>query len=203
MLIKLSAAALFLLLTGMPASSQTILICTNKTGRGLTIADKCKPYQTPYQINQVGPQGPQGPQGERGFMGPVGPQGEQGPQGERGLMGPVGPQGEVGAAGVQGDPGKPGRDGISGYQVISNLVDVDLMPGEGIQDKADCPSGKVAIAGSAKLDNANMDSTLTLFASYPVTTGVVSSWMTAYRNMQSTRIVNTVRFYAVCAQISQ
>jgi hypothetical protein len=193
MLIKLSAAVLLLLSTGLPAGSQTILICANKTGRGLAIADKCKPYQTPYPINQVGPQGP------------IGPQGEQGPQGERGLMGPVGPQGpqgEVGTSGVQGEPGMPGRDGISGYQVVSKVVDVALMPTEGVQDMAVCPSGKVAIAGGANLDNTNMDSTLMLFASYPVDTEVGSSWMSAYRNMQTNRIVNTVRFYAVCAHVS-
>jgi hypothetical protein len=215
MLIKLSAAVLLLLSTGLPAGSQTILICVNKTGRGLAIADKCKPYQTPYPINQMGPQGPigpqgeQGPQGERGLMGPVGPQGQQGEVGAAGVQGPQGnpgiqgPQGERGLTGPKGDPGTPGRDGISGYQVVSKVVDVALMPSEGVQDMAVCPPRKVAISGGANLDNTNMDSTLMLFASYPVDTEVGSSWMSAYRNMQTNRIVNTVRFYAVCVNISQ
>lgn len=121
----------------------TIHACANPSGvlRLVASHDDCRPQETPYEWNIVGPIGPQGPQGPEG---PQGPQGPEGPQGPDGLQGPEGPQGPDGPQGPQGPPGVVGfYSRISGWQQIPAG---DVGQAIAYCDEGDWPTGGGMIA---------------------------------------------------------
>jgi hypothetical protein len=105
------------------AQNDTIEACVKDNGelRIVDTAGDCKDQETLLSWNVTGPVGPQGPEGPDG---PEGPQGEQGPK---------------------GDPG------VSGYEIVTDVI-LGFGPNEEAVAKASCPGGKVAVGGGYEVD---------------------------------------------------
>jgi len=83
-------------------------------------------------VGPQGPEGPAGPPGTDGEAGPTGPTGPGGPKGDTGATGPTGPQGA---------PGTPGAPGVSGWQMLSDTVQVPANTSNNFMSLS-CPAGK-------------------------------------------------------------
>src|SRR5262244_825976 len=96
-----------LLLVGMSASVDALILCANPSGSVVALP-QCKAGMTqldPVVLGIAGPPGPQGPAGPAGPAGATGPAGSTGPVGATGPAGPTGPTGATGPAGPQGPVG--------------------------------------------------------------------------------------------------
>lgn len=138
----------------------------------------------------TGPQGGAGATGPQGPQGAVGATGPQGPQGAAGATGPQGPAGVDGVAGPTGATGATGAtgSGVSGYQVVSVLVNYAAGASGGFQ-VVSCPSGKKVVGGGV-LTNSNAS---LITNSGPDTN---ASWLTAFVNNSNSAI--TAVHYAIC-----
>jgi hypothetical protein len=129
---------------------------------------------------------PAGPEGGRGPEGPTGQQGPNGPEGPIGQQGPIGPQG------LQGERGLPG---ISAYEIVSSE---STFSSDNFRNAtADCPSGKVAIGGGARLFGSGDG--IALSASDPSQDG--SSWFAEAHEIVSSADTWSVAAYAICAKV--
>src|SRR5262249_50887974 len=84
-----------LLLVGMSASVDALILCANPSGSVVALP-QCKAGMTQLDPVVLGIAGPPGPQGPVGPAGPAGATGPAGPTGPAGATGPAGPQGPVG-----------------------------------------------------------------------------------------------------------
>ena len=124
--------------------------------------------------------------------GPAGPAGPEGPAGPAG--GPVGPEGPAGPEGPEGPAGPAGADGVSGYEVVTVQ---QSFGGNGNQVlMAQCPAGKVAIAGGLR-----SDAPLNLLASAP--SGDGDSWTVRFARTKTKGAGGyQVSAVATCAAVS-
>ena len=132
-------------------------------------------------------QGPKGDKGDNGDTGPQGPKGETGAKGETGDVGPAGP------------PGAAGQGGLSGYEIISNDVIIDLFQTRSNQIL--CPAGKRAVAGgyqSLTAPGASIFVGTNPYEDMPLAGGV--GWrVEAYNGSFSSALL---RAYVVCVNAS-
>lgn len=191
----------------IPGPSGVIQGCYDSGGNVKVVeALPCPRGFTPFQWNQQGVQGLQGIQGIQGPKGDKGDTGERGatgPQGEPGLQGDPGPQGiqgppgqkgdkgdtgATGATGQQGAVGPQGPGGVSGYEIVSEDVDVGGF-GSASRD-AFCPTGKKALGGGVWTNHSLIS------RSAPFANG----WTGVVRNPFIDG--ETITVYAICAVVS-
>lgn len=145
----------------------------------------CPRTYTALQWNQQGIQGLQGiqgPKGDKGDTGDTGLQGIPGPKGEQGIQGIAGPKGD------KGDTGNTGPSGLSGYEIVSEDVDVGGF-GSATRD-AFCPTGKKALGGGVWTNHSLVS------RSAPFSNG----WTGVVRNPFVDG--ETITVYAICASVS-
>lgn len=181
-------------------ANNTILGCyrvSNDDQKGqlrvVSNAASCRTNELPISWSVQGPKGdkgdagPQGVPGEKGDTGPAGPAGERGAKGETGDAGPAGP------------PGPAGPGGVSGYEIISNDVIIDLFQTRWNQIL--CPAGKRAVAGgyqSLTAPGASIFVGTNPYEDMPLADGV--GWrVEAYNGSFSSALL---RAYVVCVNAS-
>jgi hypothetical protein len=177
-------------------SSSVLSACVNRaTGvvrmgpNGVQI--NCTNQETAVQWNSQGIEGPQGIQGPPGAPGLPGPLGPPGPQGMMGLPGPPGPQG---LPGLQGIPGPQGPSGLAGLQWISQRVNFGLNLSGAAE--ANCPAGKVAIAGGATASTQAVH--ITESAPKLNSSNQATGWR-VFANLQEIPTGWSVTAYALCS----
>jgi hypothetical protein len=136
-------------------------VAANGTLRVVAATVACKQSETALDWNITGPQGPIG---LTGATGPAGSQGPVGPPGSEGATGPMGPQGPSGAQGETGATGAAGTPGLSGYEVVSALLPLDVsrfgLDSAGLVQiwhfgTLSCPAGKSIVSASHILQRAD------------------------------------------------
>ena len=173
----------------IPGPSGVIQGCYDSGGNVKVVeALPCPRTYTAFQWNQ---QGIQGLQGLQGIQGPKGDKGDQGEPGSQGIQGPKGDQGGQGIQGIQGprgDKGDTGPGGVSGYEIVSEDVDVGGF-GSATRD-AFCPTGKKALGGGVWTNHSLIS------RSAPFANG----WTGVVRNPFVDG--ETITVYAICATTS-
>lgn len=108
------------------------------------------------------------------------------------VPGPMGPAGPAGPAGPQGVPGPPGLADIQVVEVFGSAP-----AGAGAGATANCPAGKVAIAGGA----SSRHSSLRMYGSWPAGD---TGWFGVFARDVGSASANTdapFAVYAVCARV--
>lgn len=121
-------------------------------------AENCRAYEKAISWNQQGPKGDQGPTGATGAKGDQGAAGAACLPTNPACVGPKGDKGDTGAAGAaclptnpacvgpKGDTGPAGTSGLSGYEIVSKVQQVDSPD----VVTALCPQGKFVLGGGAE-----------------------------------------------------
>ena len=116
------------------------------------------------------------------------------PAGE-GMPGPPGPQGEAGPQGEQGPAGPPGLSDVERV-ITEGPSNSDFGKTQG----ANCPSGKIAVGGGARVLGGSSD--VFLRTSRPVGLPLPSSWEVSAMEANPTSSNWSIVTYALCANVA-
>lgn len=184
-----------LLLLNVNANADNIICLSNKTGRLLIRASKCKKNESLATITLLGQSinnaklittttGATGPKGDKGDKGDTGAKGETGVQGEKGSTGPQG------SSGINGTNGS---NGVSGRQIVTNTGTTNIAAANTVSVISSCPIDKVAVGGSCTSNNINV-----IMQSSTVADGLGSLFGCVFKNSSGSTVNATLTATAVC-----
>jgi hypothetical protein len=168
------------------------------------------PQGPPGEKGNTGNPGPAGPMGSKGLKGDTGSPGSMGAAGAKGVKGDPGDQGPVGAVGpkgAQGDKGDKGPPGwfgpagpvgISGYQIVSNLLSTTITTGAYSVVNCTCPAGKKLLGAGA---DTNQPSFYVNYISTTNASEVLVFYGTIQNDPDGKGLNGQIGCHAVCANI--
>jgi hypothetical protein len=113
--------------------------------------------------------------------------------GPAGIKGDKGDKGDTGEQGLQGIQGVQGPSGLSGREVVTTTLSNQIVAKAAqVPVAAECPAGKVVLAGGSSTTNLN----IAVLSSLPTS---ATQWTVVFRNSSNNSQTGTLTATAVCA----